>query len=48
MPVVIMCETTKAGFDATNDDGYIGEEFLEDACIDDGGVFGAKVMATIW
>ena len=47
MPIVIVGETAETGFDASNDHGHIGEEFFEDACIDDGGVFGTEVMASI-
>ena len=47
LPVVVVGEATEAGFDATEDNGHVGEEFLEDACIDNGGVLRTEVMATV-
>ena len=42
-----MSEAAQTGLDASDDDGHIGEELLEDARIDDGGVFGTEVVATV-
>ena len=47
LPVVVVGEASEAGFDAANDDGHIGVEFFENACIDDGRIFGTEVMATV-
>ena len=46
-PIVVVGKAAKGGFDATDDDGHVGVELLENACIDDGGHLGPQVVASV-
>ena len=42
-----MGDATERGLDAAKHDGYIGEQLLQNLGIDDGGVLGPHVVATV-
>ena len=46
-PIVVVGEASQRGFDAAEHHGHFGEEFLEDARVDDGGILGPLVVATV-
>ena len=47
LPVVVVGEAPQGGLDAAEDDGYVGVEAAYALGVDDGGVFGAHVVASV-